>query len=132
MFKILICAASFIAMGFTATFAITNAERYAKEMAKYKQTNEFENCISPSRIKQTKVLDDSHILFEMRGGRVYLNTLESKCSRLGFERAITYTVRGNRLCNVDIVYVLDPTFGNGPSCSLGKFEILEKLPKENG
>ena len=131
MFKTLIWSAVFFAMGFTATFAITNAERYAKEMAKYKQTNEFENCISPSRIRETKVLDDSHIIFEMRGGRVYLNTLEHKCSRLGFERSITYTVRGNRLCNIDIVYVLDSTFGAGPSCFLGKFEILEKLPKES-
>tara|TARA_R110002096_G_scaffold428927_1_gene641262 strand:- start:92948 stop:93346 length:399 start_codon:yes stop_codon:yes gene_type:complete len=130
MLKTLICTASFFALGFMASNAQTNTERYDKEMAKYKQTNTFENCVRPSLIKQTKVLDDQHIIFEMRNNRVYLNTLDHKCSRLGFERSITYNVRGGRLCSTDVVSVLDTTVGAGPGCFLGKFEILEKLPKD--
>lgn len=131
MLKTLICTASFFALGLMASNAQTNSERYDKEMAKYSQTGTFEKCVRPSLIKQTRVLDDNHIIFEMRGNRVYLNTLDHKCSRLGFERSITYDVRGNKLCSLDVVSVFDTTLGAGPGCFLGEFELLEEIPKDN-
>jgi len=130
LFLVACTGAGILTFGFVANSAETQSERYSKAMAKYKQTNTFENCVMPSRIRQTTVLDDNHILFEMRNRRVYLNTLDHKCSRLGFERSIAYDVRGSRLCNTDVVSVFDSTTGVGPGCFLGKFELLEKLPKE--
>jgi len=130
MLKTLISSASLVILMATSTFADTGAERFAKEIAKYKQTDSFENCIRPRNIKRTKILDDNHIIFEMRNKKFFLNTLERKCPRLGFERAIAYNVRGGRLCNVDIVSVLDPV-GTGATCFLGKFETLEKLPVQS-
>ena len=132
MMKILISAVGIFALTVSVAFSfVSKEERFAKEMAKYTQTNTFENCIRPHQIKRTNVLDDNHILFEMRGNQYLLNTLDHKCSRLGFERSISYTVRGGRLCNTDIVSVFDATMGPMSSCFLGKFEILEKLPKDS-
>ena len=130
MFKIIICTASFFVLGFMSSSAKSNLERYEKEMSKYKQTNVFEKCVRTRFIKQTKVLDDNHIIFEMGNRKVFLNTLDHKCSRLGFERSITYSVRGGRLCSTDVVSVLDTTLGAGPACFLGKFQVLERLPKD--
>jgi len=129
--KILISALGIFTLTLSVAFSyVTKEERYAREMAKYTQTNTFENCISPHRIRDTNVLDDNHIIFEMRDRRILLNTLDSTCRRLGFERSISYTVRGGKLCNTDTVSVFN---GVGPvaSCFLGKFELLEKLPKES-
>ena len=128
MFKVILFIASIFVIATVSVFADTQSERFAKEMAKYKQTNVFENCVQHNRIKRTNVLDDNHILFEMRNNKYFLNTLDHKCSRLGFERSIAYTVRTSKLCSYDIVSVFDP-IGMGPGCFLGKFEVLEKLPR---
>ena len=101
----------------SVSFAKTKAERYEEEMAKYKQTETFENCVRYSSIKRTKVLDDSHIIFEMRNKKVYLNTLVNDCRPLGFKRQFSVNVHGNRLCNVDFISVFDPMMSHG-SCSL--------------
>lgn len=130
MFKYLIGAVSLIVLMVSSVSADTKADRYAEEMAKYKQTDTFENCIRHQSIRRTKVLDDNHIIFEMRNKKYFLNTLDHHCPRLGLERAITYNIRGGRLCNVDVVSVLD-SLGIGATCFLGKFEILQKLPNDN-
>ncbi len=110
--------------------ADTAAERYEREMAKYKQTNTFENCIRNGSIKRTKVLDDRNIIFEMRNNTVYLNTLDNKCNSLGFTRQFSYKPTNNRLCGYDIISVFD-SIGPRGSCGLGQFELLEKLPENN-
>lgn len=131
MMKIMIAILCFFALSITSGFSETKAERYAKEMAKYKQTDTFENCIRPQRIKRTKVLDDTHIIFEMRGKKVFLNTLDFKCSRLGFERKFAYSIYGSRLCNTDTISVLDSFMGASGGCGLGKFQVLEELPRDS-
>lgn len=132
MMKIIISAICFFALGISVVFsADTKAERYAKEMAKYKQTDKYENCIRPSSIKRTVVLDDKHIIFEMRGKKAFLNTLPYDCKPLGFTRQFGYQIRGSRLCGLDIISVFDSSGPRG-SCGLGKFQELEKLPKSSG
>ncbi|MDG1709431.1 MAG: hypothetical protein P8H03_11750 [Emcibacteraceae bacterium] len=112
----------------TANFAFAeNSKRYTKEMAKYDQAGEFKNCIKPYNIKNTTVLDNNHILFEMRGKRYLLNKLANKCHSLGFNRSFGYTARGGNLCGSDIITVLDNGDSRG-SCGLGKFEVLNKKP----
>ena len=93
-----------------------------------------ESCISPERIRSTVVHDDRTIDFVMGGGEIYRNTLPRRCPRLGFERSISYDVRGGRLCSPEIIYVLDNTGGRldrGVGCGLGEFvpvEYVERAP----
>jgi len=101
------------------------------ELAKYTITEETENCLSLTRIRQSVVLDDQHILFNMRGGDVYLSKLPYRCSRLGFQEAFSYSTSLTKLCNTDIITVISRSDG-GPltSCGLGIFQKLEEKEAE--
>ncbi|MXP15544.1 hypothetical protein GRI44_12360 [Altererythrobacter confluentis] len=86
------------------------------------------SCITTSTIRDTKVHDDRTIDFITTGSRIYRNTLPGTCPRLGFEEGFTYTVHTSRLCDTDIIYVLDRTAGDlrrGAGCGLGKFVPVE-------
>ena len=103
-----------------------------EELADYIATGETQQCLNLSSIKQTKPLDDWNILFEVRGGDTYLSRLPTRCSGLGFNRAFTYATSLTKLCNTDIITVIDstnPSFRRG-SCGLGMFEKLEEKPSE--
>lgn len=128
MNKLIITFVSIFTFCVKISFADTGSDRYEREMAKYKQTDTFENCIRNRSIKNTKVLDSSNIIFEMRDKKVYLNTFENKCHSLGFTRQFAYKPTNNRLCSFDFISVFDSTGPRG-SCGLGKFELLEKLPE---
>ncbi|MEX1147205.1 MAG: DUF6491 family protein [Sphingomonadales bacterium] len=100
------------------------------ELEAYERTGKMVNCVDTNRVRNTRVLDNQHIIFEMRGGRDYLNTLPYRCSQLGFNESFSYTLRGfNKLCNVDFITVITGS-GPGPvrgaSCGLGQFELIEK------
>lgn len=97
-----------------------------KAMVKYDRTGEMKSCVSPSRIRHTRVVDNEHIIFEMRGSKVYLNTLPRSCPRLGYHKSIKYTVRAGSLCRNDIFEVFDSAGLIGTSCTFGEFEKLEK------
>ena len=89
-----------------------------------------ENCIQSQQIRTSRVRDDRTIDFEMRGGRVYRNTLPNSCPRLGFEEAFTYNTSLTRLCSTEIIYVLDTVGGQlqrGAGCGLGQFVPVEYL-----
>ncbi len=83
-----------------------------------------QNCVNRNQIRQTVVRSDRVIDFEMQGGKVYRNTLDQNCPGLGTDRAITYETSIDRLCSVQIVYVLQ-NFGGRPQrgagCALGQF-----------
>jgi len=97
-----------------------------KAMVKYDRTGEMKSCLSSSRIRHTRVVDDEHIIFEMPGSKTYLNTLPRRCPRLGYHKSIKYTVRGGSICKNDIFEVFDSAGLIGISCSFGEFEKLEK------
>ena len=85
---------------------------------------EGERCISVSRLRTTYVVDDSTVLFYMRGGDIYRNVLRYDCPRLKRENRFSYRVTANRLCNVDTITVIESfgsTLTSGVSCGLGKF-----------
>ncbi len=128
MNKLPITFVSVCALCVGISFADTGSDRYEREMAKYKQTDTFENCIRNTSIKNTKVLDSSNIIFEMRDKKVYLNTFDNKCHSLGLTRQFAYKPTNNRLCSFDIISVFNLDGPRG-SCGLGKFELLEKLPE---
>lgn len=105
-------------------------EKLTKALEKYEKTGKIVRCVQVNRISSSRVIDDYNILFIMRGKKTYLNTLPHRCSRLGFERAFSYVVHVNQLCNVDIITVFDATGGiPGPSCGLGKFIEYKKKSK---
>lgn len=94
---------------------------------------EPESCIPINRMRSSKVRDDRTIDFEMSGGKVYRNILPSKCPRLGFEEAFTYKTSLSRLCNTDIVYVLESVGGDlrrGAGCGLGDFVPVKYIKDE--
>jgi len=84
------------------------------------------DCVILSDIRQTVVIDDRTILFYMRGGKkaVYRNYLPHECPHLGREGRFSYRTPINRLCNVDLITVLEqfgPQLGPGFTCRLGDF-----------
>jgi hypothetical protein len=99
------------------------------------------DCITPSNIKQTVVIDDSTILFYMRGSTkvTYRTALSHECPNLARENRFSYKTTMNRLCDSDLVTVLEQ-YGvglrEGFSCRLGMFypipyEEAELLRKEH-
>ena len=99
------------------------------------------NCVTLSNIKQTVIVDDSTILFYMRGGSkpTYRTRLPHECPNLEREGRFRYTTPMNRLCDSDLITVLEQ-FGvglrDGFTCRLGLFypipyEEAELLRKEH-
>ena len=99
------------------------------------------SCITLSNIKQTVIIDDSTILFYMRGGSkvTYRTSLPHECPNLAREDRFRYTTAMNRLCDSDLITVLEQ-FGvglrDGFSCRLGSFypipyDEAELLRKEH-
>lgn len=90
------------------------------------------DCIMPSRVRNTRVLDDKTIDFEMANGDVYRNTLPNSCPSLGFEERFSYQLSTSQLCSVDIITVLQsggPGLMRGASCGLGEFQKRVKPKK---
>jgi hypothetical protein len=80
------------------------------------------DCVSTTQIKNTAVLDDQTIIFELRDRSVWKNTLDFSCPRLGFFEAFSYEARGLQLCDLDTIKVIESSGFVGPTCGLGKFE----------
>ena len=77
-------------------------------------------CLTLSRIKYTRVLDDQTILFQMRGDPDYKNILPHRCPGLGFYKSFGYRTGINAVCDLDIITVLE-SGRRGASCGLGTF-----------
>lgn len=93
-----------------------------------KVTGPAQTCINRDQVRATVVRSDRVIDFEMNGGKVYRNTLKSRCPGLGWDRAITYETSINQLCSPQIVYSLTNIGGipqRGAGCSLGEFVPVE-------
>ena len=88
---------------------------------------EKEKCVSLARIDRTRVVDERTILFYMRGADIYMNRLPHRCIGLRRGKTFMYKTSLNRLCNVDIITVLDDIgfgFSRGASCGLGNFQPI--------
>lgn len=99
----------------------------AEVLAKYEKTGESVSCLSLPSVKDTDPLDDQAIMFEVRGGDVYLNELRGVCAGLGLNKRFSYKTTQNRICRGDIITVSDPVGNSIGSCSLGEFEALTKI-----
>jgi hypothetical protein len=116
----------------TTAGAFGPAERRAKQLAAYTPVGEAVSCIDIHSIDSTHVVANDVIDFKMRGGKVYRNTLPHSCPGLAFKDSFSYRASTSRLCNVDIIRVLDNVGGRleeGVGCGLGKFQPVEKTAK---
>lgn len=96
-------------------------------LANLEKTGRSVRCLHLERIDTTKILDRQHILFRMRGGQLYINTLPHACPGLTRDRALSYSLSMPELCDLDIVSVIDTGLHQEVgSCGLGKFEEVKE------
>jgi hypothetical protein len=77
-------------------------------------------CLEASSVDSTGVIDDRTILFHMRNGTVWKNTLRQSCTSLKFRRGFSEVVRSGEICaNKQIISVL----GTKNTCQLGDFTL---------
>lgn len=113
---------SMVSTTFAQTGVVTGAQKGVnKEMAKYNQTGEFQKCIKNNTIRRMIVVDDTKILFKLKGNKAVLNTLDKKCTGLAMYRQFGLNVQNNRVCNTDVI-----TTRQNAICNLSDFEILEE------
>ena len=111
------------------------AEADAAKVPAVKVLGEAQTCINRDQVRAAVVRSGSVIDFEMNGGKVYRNTLKSRCPGLDWDRAITYETSINQLCSPQIVYSLTNIGGvpqRGAGCSLGPFVPVEYVKKTGG
>ena len=91
-------------------------------------TGKTEFCVRSHRIRETKVIDNSTILFRMVDNRYYLNRLPSRCPTLKIQGGFTYSLGGtNQLCSPDVIRVISsPSNTVGVVCPLGRFEEMTR------
>lgn len=121
----ILMTASLAGSGFAMAYA--KSEKPAPEIRKI---GEPKNCIQIRSISSTKIIDNQTIDFKMNGGKIMRNTLTNRCSGLKSADAFSYRTSLSRLCNVDMIRVLQSYGGSyheGPGCGLGKFQEIEKV-----
>lgn len=120
----------FVVMTSFAQLAL--AEDEADPLAGYTLTGEQQKCLRTPFIRDTKVLDDSTILFRMRSGELYVNQLDKPCPQLKKNNSFTYRAPvGNQLCNNDAIVVFYSGallgFNEGPTCSINGFDKVARV-----
>jgi hypothetical protein len=76
------------------------------------------SCVSPRDIQSTTPISDREIVFRMRNGKIWKNTLSANCPGLKFEGGFSWTIRGDTVCaNLQTIEVLR----RGNACLLGEF-----------
>ena len=88
------------------------------------------SCVTTYQIRNTKIVDDRTIDFEMNGKKLYRNTLPYSCPGLKSEERFSYSPTNSQLCSVDIIRVLNNYGGRlqeGAGCGLGSFQQIEKV-----
>lgn len=125
-------AAGLLAAGLLAiTAADASAKPVRMSLEQLQPTGEMQSCIKGDRIRQTKIIDNSTILFRMQTGEYYVNKLPRRCSSLKIAGGFSFDTRGdNRLCNSNTIDVIDSSGATGAFCGLGKFERMEKKADE--
>ncbi len=84
-------------------------------------------CISTSRIRSTRIVDDRTIDFETTGSRVYRNALPFRCSGLMFNQSIRHNSRTSQLCTGNSITPRG-VGGSTATCSLGRFQPMRRVP----
>jgi hypothetical protein len=96
--------------------------------------DESESCLSMNLVRSARAIDDETILFELRDGRMYLNSLDQDCPGLRRNNRFSYNLRTGaripRLCHTDTITVIERS-GDGFTCGLGRFEPISVVAAED-
>ncbi len=113
-----------------------NAEADIDEIMSYEldpaEYGEARRCLSRNDFDNYRPLGDRHILFEGRRGKLWINTLHSRCNDLRHNDVLVVRqYSGSRMCEMDRFKVADwfdytagrrpSTWGTGAACVLGEF-----------
>jgi len=83
-------------------------------------------CLSARDVDHTRVLGDNEILYVMKSGKIWKNTLHKSCPGLGFERAFSETIVADGICsNRQMITVIN----RGTPCFLGTFTPYTPPPR---
>lgn len=78
-------------------------------------------CLSLREIQRTETPDDHTILFHMRDGKIWRNTLKQNCPMLRISPWAQVLPNGEMVCgNQQFIHVLQ----TGNTCTLGEFTPL--------
>jgi hypothetical protein len=90
-------------------------------------TTQQKICLSATSVEGTTVVDNNHILFRMKDGKVWENTLKQDCPNLKFYRGFSEVVEAGQICaNEQEISVLQ---SRNP-CFLGDF-TLKSAPRRD-
>lgn len=95
--------------------------------AGYVKTGKTESCLRLNRIESMQILNETQILVETSGGKVWLQEPRS-CSKLRKSYAFVYEAPTGDLCDTTIVKLADPGISGSlaGTCSFDKFQLLER------
>lgn len=81
------------------------------------------DCIQSRSIRDTRILDNRHIVFEMPGNTYYLVQFQHRCPQLRRTSTLIYETRANRLCRLDFIKAANSLHAGdvGPPCSIPGF-----------
>lgn len=86
-----------------------------------KYLGEREMCLEGIRIKESRVLDDQTILFEMRDGAIYICRLPAPCPGLWISGGFSYETSNTKLCKQEIIQVVETGSAPSSTCGMGEF-----------
>jgi hypothetical protein len=83
-------------------------------------------CLSARDLDHTSVLSDNEILYVMKNGTIWKNTLRASCPGLRFEHAFSEAIIADGICsNRQMITVVN----RGTPCFLGPFTPYQRSPK---
>lgn len=86
-------------------------------------------CIRTSQIRTFRVVNDQTIDFEINRNQAFRNTLPHRCSGLAFGQKIRHNSRTSQLCSMNSITVVNMgSVPNGPTCPLGRFQPMKRVP----
>ncbi len=91
----------------------------------------FERCIDMKRIRTTRVLDERHVVVEMRNkGEYFVIQMAKRCPGLRKNRPVMTEPRGRQFCRFDTIRPMhDNGFGGlepGMRCTVPGFQAVTK------
>ena len=90
---------------------------------------EERNCISTHRIRNVKVLDEHHVVFNMRRNKRYLVQFKHRCFGLKPNQPVSYEVNSSQVCKFDSIQGLEDFAGRlqaGQRCRISGFQSISE------
>jgi len=91
------------------------------------------DCLDLNRIRSSRIIDRTAILYETDGGTLYVNHPESGADQLRRGLTLVTDTHTPRLCSVDTVRLVDlPSHSNSGWVGLGKFVPYARAARKAG